>query len=137
MTRFLPSAFPRRVVRPLRYSALLAASALYLAGCGGGGHSPTTASTTTGSTTRTAGLRDAIAAPAATVLKPGQTVNVPRKTLTSSGWQASCVSGGIRVNAEAVRGQRTGSGRIVAYAGGSPSIWVKHNDDGSITLACR
>ena len=41
------------------------------------------------------------------------------------------------VNAEAVRGQRTGSGDIIDVGGRSPAIWVAHNADGSITISCR
>jgi hypothetical protein len=120
------------MVHGFRYSALAAAGALCLAGCGGGGHAAATEPRA-----HTATLRDAITAPEATVLKTGDTLNVSPQALHTSGWQASCVNGARRVNAEAVRGQRTGSGRIISYAGGSPSIWVKHNSDGSVTITCK
>jgi hypothetical protein len=132
MTRFLRSAFRSRAADGLRYGALAIAGALCLAGCGGGSHSAATKPRA-----QLATLRDAITAPEATVLKPGETVHVSRAALHTTGWQASCVNGTRRVNAEAVRGQRTGSGRIISYAGGSPSIWAKHNSDGSVTLTCK
>jgi hypothetical protein len=113
-------------VRVLAYSALAAASVLYAAGCGGDGRSATATT-----------LHDALIAPDATVLEPGEKVDVPRQTLSGVGWQVSCVDGDRRVNAEALRGQRTGSGRIISYAGGSPSLWVKHHGDGSITITCH
>jgi hypothetical protein len=113
-------------VQALAYSALATASALYAAGCGGDSHSATATT-----------LHDALIAPDATVLEPGEKVDVSRQKLSGVGWQVSCVDGDRRVNAEALRGQRTGSGRIISYAGGSPSLWVKHHGDGSITITCR
>jgi hypothetical protein len=112
------------------HCALALAGALCLAGCGGGGH----ASTTTRETLTT---HNAVSAPDATVLKPGQRVDVAGATLHSVGWQVACVHGNRRVNAEAVPGQRTGSGRIISAFGGSPSIWVVHHGDGSITVTCK
>jgi hypothetical protein len=116
------------------YSALALAGVLYASGCGGGGsHAAATTATTAGATT----LHDALVAPDATILRPGQKAEVSRKALHSIGWQVACVDGDRRVTAEAVRGQRTGSGRVISYAGGSPSIWVEHDPDGSITIRCR
>src|SRR5207245_2830649 len=125
MTRSLRSASRRRRTG-LACSALAAAGALCVAGCGGGRVSTAAAQT----------LHDAITAPDATELKPGQEVNVAGKTLHTVGWQVACVAGDRRVSAEAVAGQVTGSGRIVSYAGGTPAIWVRHNGDGSITVSC-
>ena len=93
-----------------------------------------TATATATAATQT--LHDAITAPDATELKPGQKVDVAGKTLHTVGWEVACVAGDRRVTAEAVAGQVTGSGRIVSYAGGTPAIWVRHNGDGSITVSC-
>lgn len=81
-------------------------------------------------------LHDAVAAPTATELHHGMSVRVRASTLQTVGWQVACIAKGRRVTAEAVRGQRTGSGEIAGYKGG-PSIWVTHNRDGSITVSCR
>jgi hypothetical protein len=80
---------------------------------------------------------DAIRAPKSTDLRRGMSVHVRRAIVRSVGWQASCTASGRRVNAEAVRGQRTGSGEIAGFKGGSPSIWINHNRDGSIDVSCR
>jgi hypothetical protein len=64
-------------------------------------------------------------------------VRFRRATVRSVGWQVSCTANGRRVNAEAVRGQRTGSGEVAGFKGGTPSIWIKHNTDGSIEISCR
>jgi hypothetical protein len=80
---------------------------------------------------------DAIRAPKATELENGMSVRVRRSILQTAGWQVACTAKGRRVTAEAVQGQRTGSGEIAGYKGGTPSIWVTHNRDGSITVSCR
>jgi hypothetical protein len=80
---------------------------------------------------------DAIDAPRAIELRPGTSVRVRRSVVPTVGWQVGCFARGRRVNAEAVRGQTTGAGEVVGFKGGSPSIWVKHNRDGSITVSCR
>jgi hypothetical protein len=64
-------------------------------------------------------------------------VRVRRAIVHSVGWQVSCTANGRRVNAEAVRGQRTGSGEVAGFKGGTPSIWINHNRDGSIVVSCR
>ena len=104
---------------------------LVLAGCGGSG------AKTTAAVTGPALRHDAILAPKGTDLRGGMSVRVPRSVLHSVGWQVDCTAHGRRLNAEAVRGQITGSGPIASYKGGSPSISVKHNGDGSITVSCR
>jgi hypothetical protein len=48
-------------------------------------------------------LHDALIAPDATVLEPGEKVDVSRQKLSGVGWQVSCVDGDSRVNAEALR----------------------------------
>jgi hypothetical protein len=132
MTKSLPSAFRRTTAcRALTSSALAIASALCLGACGGG-HAATTTATTADQE-----LHSAVTAPAATVLKHGGSLDVPRATLRTVGWQVTCVDGDKRVTAEAIRGQRTGSGRVISYASGSTSIWVVHNADGSLTISCR
>ena len=116
---------------PAAVSAALV-GALLVSGCGG----------STGSAT-SAGARapvlghDAITAPAATELRPGETVHVRPSIVHTVGWQVACSSKGRRVNAEAVRGQRTGSGQVAGFKGGSPSIWIRHNRDGSISVSCH
>ena len=82
-------------------------------------------------------LHDAVSAPKATELHHGMSVRVRSSILNTVGWQVACLAKGRRVTAEAVRGQRTGSGEIAGYKGGSPSIWVTYNRDGSITVSCR
>ncbi len=82
-------------------------------------------------------LHDAIPAPKATELQNGMSVRVRKSILHTVGWQVACTAKGRRVTAEAVRGQRTGAGEIAGYKGGSPSIWIRHNRDGSITVSCR
>jgi hypothetical protein len=105
---------------------------LLLPGCGGSG------SMSASSTSQPALLgHDAIRAPKATELRRGMSVHVRRAKVRSVGWQVSCTANGRRVNAEAVRGQRTGSGEVAGFKGGTPSIWVKHNRDGSIDVSCR
>jgi hypothetical protein len=105
---------------------------LLVSGCGGSSGSATPAGT------RAPVLgHDAIAAPAATELKPGEIVEVPPSTVHTVGWQVACSANGRRVNAEAVRGQRTGSGQIAGFKGGHPSIWISHNRDGSISVSCH
>jgi hypothetical protein len=64
-------------------------------------------------------------------------VHVRRAVVSTVGWQAACTANGRRVNAEGIRGQRTGSGEIAGFKGGTPSIWVVHNHDGSIDVSCR
>jgi hypothetical protein len=64
------------------------------------------------------------------------TVRVRKSILSTVGWQVACTADGRRVTAEGIRGQRTGSGEIAGFKGG-PSIWVRHNPDGSITVSCR
>jgi hypothetical protein len=85
---------------------------------------------------RSTQLHDAVAAPKTTELHPGMSVRVRSSILNTVGWQVACLAKGKRVTAEAVRGQLSGSGEIAGY-NGSPSIWVKHNRDGSITVSCR
>jgi hypothetical protein len=105
---------------------------LLLAGCGG------SRSTATSTAVQPSVLgHDAIMAPPATELRPGMTVRVRRSTLHTVGWQVACRAKGRRVDAEAVLGQRTGSGQVAGFKGGSPSIWIAHNDDGSITASCH
>lgn len=107
------------------------AAVLLVSGCG------STKSTKGGSQSTTARLHNGISVPDTTELKTGQSVNVSAKRLHSVGWQVSCTGNGKRVNAEEVRGQRTGEGEISGFRGGTPSIWVAHNGDGSITVSCR
>ena len=103
-----------------------------LAGCGGArGNQASSASQTSTK------LHDAVAAPKVTELHQAMSVRVRASILHSVGWQVACIAKGRRVTAEAVRGQLTGSGEIAGYKGGSPSIWVTHNRDGSITVSCR
>ena len=105
---------------------------LLLPGCGGSG------GMSASSTSQPSLLgHDAVRAPKATELRRGMSVHVRRATVRSVGWQVACIANGRRVNAEAVRGQRTGSGEVAGFKGGSPSIWVKHNRDGSIDVSCR
>jgi hypothetical protein len=105
---------------------------LVLPGCGG------SAGTTTSAVSPPPLVgHDAIRAPKATELRRGMSVRVRRSIVQSVGWQVSCTGKGRRVNAEAVRGQRTGSGEVAGFKGGSPSIWIKHNRDGSLSVSCR
>lgn len=106
------------------------AAVLVVSGCGN------TKSTTRSTTATAARPHSAIPVPQPTELKKGESVKVTAKRLNGVGWQASCTGNGKRVNAEAVRGQLTGSGQISGFRGG-PSIWVAHNRDGSITVSCR
>jgi hypothetical protein len=103
-----------------------------LPGCGGA--QANRASTVSATSTQ---LHDAVAAPKTTELHHGKSVRVRASILHTVGWQVACIAKGRRVTAEAVRGQITGSGEIAGYKGGSPSIWVTHNRDGSITVSCR
>jgi hypothetical protein len=101
-----------------------------VSGCGGSG--------TMSATSRAPVLgHDAITAPTATELRPGMTAHIRRSTLRARGWQVACSSNGRRINAEAIRGQRTGSGQVAGFKGGSPSISVTHNRDGSISVSCH
>jgi hypothetical protein len=105
---------------------------LALPACGGsGGDAASTVSQPP------AKLHDAITAPRATELRPGMSVRVRKSVLRTVGWQVACSMKGKRVNAEAIRGQVTGAGELTSFEGGTPSIWVKHNGDGSITVSCR
>jgi hypothetical protein len=104
---------------------------LVLPGCGASGGKRTPA--VSRPSTR---LHDAISAPKATELQKGMAVRVGRSISGTVGWQVACSARGRRVTAEGVRGQRTGSGEIAGFKGG-PSIWVRHNSDGSITVSCR
>ena len=105
---------------------------LLLAGCGG------SRSTATSTAAQPSVLgHDAIMAPPAAELRPGMRVRVGRSTLHKVGWQVACRAKGQRVDAEAVLGQRTGSGQVAGFKGGSPSISITHNDDGSITVSCH
>jgi hypothetical protein len=103
-----------------------------VSGCGSSGGSATSAATQPSMLGH-----DAITAPAPTELAPGMTVRVRQSTLRTAGWQVACSFHGRRVNAEAVRGQRTGSGEVAGFKGGSPSIWITHNHDGSLTVSCH
>ena len=105
---------------------------LVLSGCGASGGKGTTPAVS-GTSTR---LHDAISAPKATELQNGMAVRVRKSILSTVGWQVACTGDGRRVTAEGIRGQRTGSGEIAGFKGG-PSIWVRHNPDGSITVSCR
>lgn len=110
--------------------ALLAV--LIVSGCGG------SSGTATSATRQPSMLaHDAIRAPAASELRPGMTVQFRPSTVQTVGWQVACSSNGRRVNAEAVRGQRTGSGQVAGFKGGSPSIWITHQRDGSISVSCH
>jgi hypothetical protein len=104
---------------------------LVLPGCGAQGKRASAVSQTSTQ------LHGAISAPKATELHRGKSVRVRASILHTVGWQVACIARGKRVTAEAVRGQRTGSGEIADYGGRSPSIWVTHNRDGSITVSCR
>jgi hypothetical protein len=131
------SRTPHPVSRRAGASLLIGLSAtiigvLVLAGCGGSRAKPTAA------VTRPSALHhDSIRAPKATELQSGMSVRVRRSVLHSVGWQVACSAHGRRVTAEAVRGQRTGAGEIAGYKGGSPSLSITHNRDGSITVSCR
>ena len=116
----------------VRVLICIAAALLVLAGCGGSHEKQTPAASRP-----PAKFQDAIAAPKATDLRPGMSVRVRKSVLHSVGWQLACSANGKRLNAEAIRGQRTGSGELASFKGGTPSIWVKHNSDGSITVSCR
>jgi hypothetical protein len=105
---------------------------LVLPGCGASGAKRTPA--VSGTSTR---LHDAISAPKATELRNGMNVRVRKSILSTVGWQVACTADGRRVTAEGIRGQRTGSGEIAGFKGGSPSLWVRHNPDGSIMVSCR
>jgi hypothetical protein len=113
-------------------AVVLAAALLGLSACGGG-----KTSTRTTAAAKPQKLHDAVSAPDAKMLTRGQTFTVPKQTLQTVGWQVSCTGDGKRLNAEAIRGQRTGSGKILSYASGTPAIWVRHNANGSITVECR
>jgi hypothetical protein len=125
------------------------AGVLAASGCGGtGSAAPPARSSTTGASpapTTSTPLVDALAPPKATVLRPGAKVRISKLTLHTTGWQVACVAKGTRVSAEQIRGQHTDSMRgknavareIIGRNGGTPSIWVSHNPDGSITIACR
>jgi hypothetical protein len=90
-------------------------------------------------------LVGALAPPKVTVLRPGAKVRVSKLTLHTTGWQVACVAKGTRVSAEQIRGQHTDSMRgrnavareIIGRNGGTPSIWVSHDPDGSIVISCR
>jgi hypothetical protein len=128
------------VTRPAHPGAVSLLSALSVAllgvllvsGCGG------SSGTATAPATPPSMLgHDAITAPPVTELASGMTVQIRPSTLRTVGWQVACSSHGRRVTAEAVRGQRTGSGEVTGFKGGSPSIWISHNRDGSITVSCH
>jgi hypothetical protein len=123
------------VIRPLVIGTALSAAligVLVLPGCGASGakRMPAVSRPSTG-------LHDAIAAPKTTELRNGMTIRVRRSILSTVGWQVACIGHGRRVTAEGIRGQHTGSGEITGFKGGSPSIWVTHESDGSITVTCR
>jgi hypothetical protein len=71
------------------------------------------------------------------VLHRGQAYHVSKHIVQTVGWQVSCISHGVRVNAEQVRGQQTATGTVVSYGNGSPSIVVHRNIDGSLTISCH
>ena len=105
---------------------------LLLPGCGGSG-----GMTASGVSRPSLASHDAIRAPKSTELRRGMSVRVRRAIVRSAGWQVACTANGRRVTAEAIRGQRTGSGEVAGFKGGTPSIWIKHNRDGSIVVSCR
>jgi len=105
---------------------------LLLPGCGGSG-----GMAASGVAQPSLPHHDALRAPKAAELRRGMTVHVRRAIVRSVGWQVACTANGRRVNAEAIRGQRTGSGEVAGFKGGTPSIWIKHNPDGSIDVSCR
>jgi hypothetical protein len=109
-----------------------AVGVLLLPGCGGMGGTAASSS----SQPSLVG-HDAIRAPKPTELRRGMSVHVRRAVVRTVGWQAACTANGRRVNAEGIRGQRTGSGEIAGFKGGTPSIWIVHNHDGSIDVSCR
>jgi hypothetical protein len=71
------------------------------------------------------------------LLHRGQSYDVSKSVLNEQGWQVSCASGGQRVNAEEIRGQRTNSGKVISDGTAGPSIWARRNKDGSLTIECR
>jgi hypothetical protein len=126
--------------RAVRGVALIA-SLLGVSACGGAGaptpRSHARAHFSAASSPGRATLQSAIAAPPVKLLHRGEDYHVSKKTLDDRGWQVSCESGGRRVNAEQVRGQRTGTGEVISTAHNGPSIWVVRNHDGSLTIECR
>jgi hypothetical protein len=128
---------------------LIVAAVVAASGCGdtGSAGQPTRSSATRAGhrPATSTPLVDALAPPNATVLRPGAKVRVSKLTLHSTGWQVACVAKGTRVSAEQIRGQHTHSRRgknavareIIGRNGGTPSIWVSHDPDGSIVISCR
>jgi hypothetical protein len=119
---------------------LVAVCGLLLSACGGSGKSGSGAKTTTTAPVATSATLtqdgDTYVAPKSFDLTLGKTVDVTAKTMSTTGWQASCTGDGHRVDAESLRGQITRAGRIIAIKGG-PAIWITFHKDHSITVACR
>jgi hypothetical protein len=119
---------------------LTAIFGLLLSACGGSSKSGSGAKTTTSAVVATSKTLaqdgDTYIAPKSFDLTLGKTVVISAKTMSKTGWQASCTGDGHRVDAESLRGQITRAGRIIAIKGG-PAIWITFHKDHSITVACR
>jgi hypothetical protein len=79
----------------------------------------------------------AIHAPKPRPLRPGQTLEITKKLLETTGFQVSCLSGGQRANVEVVPGQRVPVGTVVRYPGGGPVVVIDKRGVGRYRLSCR
>jgi hypothetical protein len=109
---------------------VLAAGGLATA-CGNAGSS--TRTNRTGPPTHNA----AVQAPAPRTLRPGDTLTITGKSLTTTGFQVSCVSHGQRANVETVPGQRVPVGTVIRYPAGGPVVVIVKKGDGSYRLSCQ
>jgi hypothetical protein len=108
-----------------------AACCVLATGCGGARG----AAQTTDATPATPA--SAIQAPKPRSLRPGQTLEITKKLLATTGFQVTCLSGGRRANVEVVPGQRVPVGTVVRYPGGGPVVVIDKRGVGSYRLSCR
>src|ERR1700722_18678206 len=100
-----------RLTSPIALLGVVLVCGLVLSGCGGSSKSGDAAAKTTSTvvaTSKTLGQGgDTYLAPKSFDLTAGKTVDVTAKTMSSTGWQASCTYKGRRLDAESLRGQIT------------------------------
>ena len=99
------------------------------AGCGSGSAESTTA-------TQAAGPHEAITAPEPKELAAGDSLEVSRDELQTTGYQAACIVNGQRGTVQALPGQAVSS-HVLRFGGDGPMVVVTRRADGSILVNCR